>query len=313
MRERAVNGAPVLDARRVTGTVYGLTDAGRVRRANQDSLLAADLSAARGVALLLDAEASSDAASPRRCEIGRKGLLLMVADGMGGAAAGGYASRLAVDVVYGWLRRHWIEDAGHAPLLFAQRLREALEEANRQVRDAAAARPELKGMGTTATVAGVLDGLLFLAQVGDSRAYLVRAGTAMQVTRDQSYVQMLVDAGRLSAAEAARSEFASVILQALGPQPTVEVDLGFQQLERDDVLLLCSDGLTRLVDAAEIGSVVAGAGGVREACVELLRLASERGAPDNVTIVVVQFGGEGLPAAGSFGPVVLRQLSGLDA
>src|SRR6186997_1279296 len=107
-------------------------------------------------------------------------------------------------------------------------------------------------MGTTATIAGVLADTLYLAQVGDSRAYLVRKGSAQQITKDQSLMQKLIEAGELTEEEAAQSERRNIILQALGPEATVKVDLTYQRIRRGDVLLLCSDGLSGQITKNDI-------------------------------------------------------------
>jgi PPM family protein phosphatase len=140
-------------------------------------------------------------------------------------------------------------------------------------------------MGTTATAAGVLDGAAFVAQVGDSRGYLARDGVVTQLTRDQSLVQRLVDAGALTEEEAESSGHASVILQAVGVQPEVEVELVRQPLLPGDWLVLCSDGLHRVVPGEEIGRILTHGDGPGPACDELVRLANERGGPDNITVV----------------------------
>src|SRR5207245_4674508 len=105
--------------------------------------------------------------------------------------------------------------------------------------------PEVRGMGTTATAVGALGDHLFLSQVGDSRAYLIRNGAAVQLTRDQSLMQRLVEAGELTEEEAARSERRNIILQALGPDPSVKVDLTYQDVRKGDILVLCSDEIGR--------------------------------------------------------------------
>jgi protein phosphatase len=152
-------------------------------------------------------------------------------------------------------------------------------------------------MGTTATVAGVLDGKLFLAQVGDSRAYLVRGSTAFQITKDQSLMQRLVDAGELTEEEAAASTRRNIILQALGPDPKIRVDLTFQPLCRGDTLILCSDGLSGQVKREEIAELAGRHPDLEELGNVLVDLANGRGGPDNITVVVARFDGDGLPAA----------------
>jgi len=141
-------------------------------------------------------------------------------------------------------------------------------------------------------VAGVLDEYLFLAQIGDSRAYLVRAGRCTQLTRDQSFENYAVESGWMSAEEARQSVHRNTILQALGPEDSIDVDLTFQHLRRGDVLVLCSDGLFRVVHEEEIAA--AAGGDLNEVCAHLIETARSRGAPDNVTIVLARFAGNGL-------------------
>jgi len=178
---------------------------------------------------------------------------------------------------------------------FAYRLREAVEIANARIYEYARAHPENRGMGTTTTAAGCFDGSLFLTQIGDSRGYLIRLGRIVQITKDQSLMQRLVDAGELTDEEAAVSERRNIILQALGPDPTVKVDLTRQELRRGDVLVMCSDGLSGLVKSDDMLRIVTGATDLVGACKELIDLANERGGPDNITCIVARFGGDGLP------------------
>jgi protein phosphatase len=176
----------------------------------------------------------------------------------------------------------------------AYRLKEAVEVANGHIHAYAKAHPEVRGMGTTTTAVGVLGDHLFLAQVGDSRAYLVRQGKAHQLTKDQSLMQRLVEAGEITEEEAAHSESRNIILQALGPDPKVKVDLTYQELRKDDRLVLCSDGLSGQVSKEEIAEIVGGTTDLRAACDRLVALANERGGPDNITVVVARFDGDGL-------------------
>jgi hypothetical protein len=136
---------------------------------------------------------------------------------------------------------------------------------------------------------------LYLTQIGDSRGYLVRNGNAIQLTRDQSLMQRLVDAGELTEEEAEQSERRNIILQALGPDPRVKVDLSHQVLRRGDTLLICSDGLSGLVKREEIGGMVSAHPDLSSLCSALIDLANERGGPDNITVVAARFDGDGLP------------------
>ena len=149
-------------------------------------------------------------------------------------------------------------------------------------------------MGTTTTAAGVLADHLFLTQVGDSRAYLIRQGVATQITKDQSLMQRLVEAGELTEEEAAQSERRNIILQALGPDPKVKVDLTHQDLRRGDLLVLCSDGLSGLVKKEEIAEAIGQGADLPGAAERLIALANGRGGPDNITVVIARFDGDGL-------------------
>jgi PPM family protein phosphatase len=271
--------------------VGGRSDQGCTRSENQDDFIVADLAlaAADGVLLKTDGHVGIE-----QRELGPRGLLLVVADGMGGASAGGLASRLATMWIHQEIIDGWAAERSTAPDRFIGVLGAAVERANERIFKQASSDRELDGMGSTATVAGILDGYAYLAQVGDSRGYLVRSGTCTQLTRDQSMVQALVDAGTMTEEEAERSERRNVILQALGTRAHVDVDLTFQALRRGDVLVLCSDGLTRVVRADEIAAHVGGVPDPQLACDALVALANERGAPDNVTVVVAQVGGDGL-------------------
>ncbi|MGH7606443.1 MAG: Stp1/IreP family PP2C-type Ser/Thr phosphatase, partial [Gemmatimonadales bacterium] len=226
--------------------------------------------------------------------IGERGTLFVVADGMGGAAAGELASEMATDTIYAHLLKTWHAEDEATPQRFAYRLKEAVEVANASIHAHARAHPEVRGMGTTTTAAGVLADHLYLTQVGDSRAYLIRGGEAHQLTKDQSLMQRLVEAGELTEEEAAHSERRNIILQALGPDPKVKVDLTHQEVRRGDILVLCSDGLSGQVKKEEIARVVTAAADLSAACDELIALANARGGPDNITVVVARFDGDGL-------------------
>ena len=165
--------------------VFAKTDLGRTRDHNEDRFLVADLSRR---------EASLQPAV-RAHEVGERGSLFVVADGMGGAAAGELASQMATDSIYQQMVRAWGTEREVTAQRFAYRLKEAVEVANEQIHAYATTHPEVRGMGTTTTAVGVLADHFFLTQVGDSRAYLIRNGEAVQLTRDQSLMQRLVEAG----------------------------------------------------------------------------------------------------------------------
>jgi protein phosphatase len=273
--------------------VFGKTDLGRTRDHNEDTFLVADLST--GHANLKP--------EVRDHVIGPRGSLFMVADGMGGAAAGELASQMAVDLIHRHLTAVWATDPDVTEERFAYRMREAVERANQHIHNYAKEHVEVRGMGTTATVAGVFGTGLWLAQIGDSRGYLARDGEVIQLTKDQSLMQRLVDAGELTEEEAEQSERRNIILQALGPEPNIKVDLTAQQLRRGDMLVLCSDGLSGQVRTDDIARVVTDEPDLMSACKRLIDLANDAGGPDNITVIVARFDGDGLTPPGSTDPV----------
>ena len=268
--------------------VFGKTDLGKTRDHNEDCFLVADLTR----------EEASLQPSVRDHVVGQHGTIFVVADGMGGAAAGELASEMATETIYSQLVRAWGGEREVTPQRFAYRLKEAVEVANSRIHAHAKAHPAVRGMGTTTTAVGVLGDHVYLAQVGDSRAYLVRGGRAYQLTKDQSLMQRLVEAGELTEEEAAQSERRNIILQALGPDAKVKVDLTHQEIRRGDVLVLCSDGLSGQVKKEEIAEIVSAERDLQAACDRLIALANERGGPDNITVIIARFDGEGLRPAG---------------
>ena len=276
--------------------VFGRTDVGQVRDHNEDNFLVADLTkASRG---LMEAD--------RVQAVGARGTLLGVCDGMGGAAAGEVASQLAVDIIY---QRMLSGDPPSTHDEFAARLVAAIESAGTRIFAEAKADRSRRGMGTTSTVAALVDDHLFFGQVGDSRAYLLRGDRMVQVTRDQSLVNQLIEAGQLTEEEAETFEHNNIILQALGTADTVQVDLTFVELRRGDVLLVCSDGLSGMVRNDEIREVLRTFDDPLEACRELTDRANQAGGHDNVTVVVARFEGEGLstPSAADIAELKYRK------
>jgi protein phosphatase len=265
------------------------TDPGREREGNEDSAFVA-----ASVGVVLPGGGTVEVPEPGWVVLG-------VCDGMGGAAAGEVASRAAADVISAHLLS--AGEAGSDEDL-GRRLIDAVEEASRRVREAARADPRLDGMGTTATVCALRGADLLCAQVGDSRAYLLRDGRLTQLTRDQTLATLLVEQGQLRREDVPDFELRHVILQAVGTAPRVEVDLRAVHLARGDVLLLCSDGLSEPVSDASIREVLVGAGSADEAAEALVARANAAGGPDNVTCIVARIHGEGLPAPASETPAV---------
>ncbi|MEO5813691.1 MAG: Stp1/IreP family PP2C-type Ser/Thr phosphatase [Gemmatimonadaceae bacterium] len=279
MTPSASNGSVVVH-------VFGRTDVGRTREHNEDAFVVADLTTGNAT---LQPEV-------RTHEVGDRGSLFMVADGMGGAAAGEIASAMAIEVV---LREFTgALSAGSAPddESYATWLKQATAAANKEIHGYALEHPEFRGMGTTATIAAILADTLFLAQVGDSRAYLVRGDKALQITKDQSLMQKLIEAGEITEEEAEQSERRNIILQALGPEANIKVDLTSQRVRKGDTLIICSDGLSGQVRIDEIARVVSEEPDLMAVCKRLIDRANEAGGPDNITVIAARFEGDGLTA-----------------
>jgi serine/threonine protein phosphatase PrpC len=260
----------------VTVTAFGLTDPGRVRKNNEDAFL---------IAHLADAADGKAPAETATFEADEHAVILAVSDGMGGADAGEVASALVVQS----LREAMMSAQGDWDAV----TKTAVEKANRAVWDAAK-EPGKKGMGATVTAVCVHENQAHIAEVGDSRAYLVRNNKIRQVTRDQSFVQFLVDSGALKPEEAEKYPMKNVVLQAMGQNPDVQVALGRLELRRGDRLLLCSDGLSGMVKAEEMRDALERSKSIDDACRKLIDLANERGGEDNVTVVIAELTGDGL-------------------
>lgn len=276
------------DDHQVVVRVFALSDVGHTRDHNEDAFLVAELDGAQAVAFQQAAGKSYDLVA------GRHGLLFLVADGMGGAASGELASGMATEAILEAVNTRWNTLSELSAETFATVLRDATESANSRIHTHSREFPEHRGMGTTATLAGLLGDALYLAQVGDSRAYLVRNGRAIQITKDQSLMQRLVEAGELTQEEADNSERRNIILQALGPEAQVTVDLTHQRVRRGDTLIICSDGLSGLVRGDEIAALAGEERDVERLCHRLIALANERGGPDNITVIAARFEGDGL-------------------
>ncbi|HTM57152.1 MAG TPA: Stp1/IreP family PP2C-type Ser/Thr phosphatase [Candidatus Udaeobacter sp.] len=213
----------------------------------------------------------------------RYGQLLVVADGMGGSAAGEVASRTAIETVARRVRSH--EDA------LDQALPRALEAAHQAIHDMSREQPELAGMGTTCTAVLVRGNQVWFAHVGDSRAYLVRGGRIEQLTADHSLVAQLVQQRLMTAEQARVDPRRNVLTRSIGVGDHIDVDSGALEggLRKGDTLLLCSDGLHGLVDDQELAGIAAG--DPDAACAALIELARERGGHDNITVVLARFDG----------------------
>jgi serine/threonine protein phosphatase PrpC len=207
---------------------------------------------------------------------------------MGGAAAGEVASRLAARVVFEQLAR---SPSGADAAGFRDALSAAVVQAGEAIRRHATENPANEGMGTTCTVAAVRGGLLLIAQVGDSRAYLMRGGELRQLTTDQTWANEMLARGRVSPEQAAAMENGKAITQALGTSEAIEVEVIALELWQGDRILICSDGLSGMVPDSDLGRVLTTGAELEPASDELLRLALERGGRDNISFVLCEFGG----------------------
>ena len=238
---------------------WGLTDPGCVRKQNQDTFLIRQLD--------------------------RNSLLCVVCDGMGGAKSGNIASTLAADVFMQEVQRSWKSTVNSDKA--DQILRSAVKLANFTVFDQAQQFEEFAGMGTTMVAVLIRGSRVTTVNVGDSRAYLVNKDGIRQITTDHSVVQMMVDRGELTAEMAKHYPGKNLITRAIGTEPIVMCDIFHQEVARGDFLLLCSDGLSNMMDEQEILFEVVHGVKKDHCCQRLLDIAKNRGAPDNVTSVLV--------------------------
>ena len=245
----------------------GITDVGRKREANEDSF----------------AVVPEDS-------------LFVVADGMGGHAAGEVASRLAVTAISDFIastRRDteitWPFEYDMSMSIEGNRLRTAIRLANQRILDTISHKKDLEGMGTTLVGAMVSEGKACVGHVGDSRAYLIHQGEITQITSDHSWVNEQVKLGFLTRNDASRHPFRNVVTRALGSKEDVVVDLAEQPLERGDYLVLCSDGLNSMLEDEEIASIVMdNDGDIDAAARALVARANEKGGEDNVTVILIK-------------------------
>ena len=277
---------PPPDRPRLAVRSFGMTDVGRVRTSNEDQFLVATL-----VKSLQIQHTSLPQPATRRST--DRSYLFIVADGVGGSAAGEKASALAVTSVEDYVL--------HALKWFAQcpgrdddkvlsDFRTALGVAHDQMRSEAAEHPELHGMGTTLTLAYSLNDELFVAHVGDSRCYLFREGVLYRLTQDHTLVEEMIQRGVIKAEEAAEHRWRHVVTSTIGgTTPELRIDVHRLHLAAEDVVLLCSDGLTEMVSVDAMAALLAGRPEPEDACRELVRVANDAGGKDNVTVVMARF------------------------
>jgi protein phosphatase len=279
-----------MQSNRLQAKAFGLTDKGKVRSANEDQFLIAELTKAMRI--------WQTSLPEPHVQVGEeRAHLFLVADGMGGHRAGERASALAIVAIEQFMLNtfRWFfgSDNAEAERALSQ-FQSALTDADARIAEEAAEHPELSGMGTTVTMAFHLGPQLSILHVGDSRAYLYRNAELHQLTRDHTLVAEMLSSGALRPEEASHHRLRHVITNVVGgPEPGVSVEVHTSTVQAGDRLLLCSDGLTEVVAHDVIAATLRAEAGPEAAARRLLALAEGGGAPDNVTVVVVDFEGDG--------------------
>jgi protein phosphatase len=263
------------------------TDRGKVRENNEDHFLVARLAKSLEVC-------KSSLTATGTCRFSEEeGYLMVVADGMGGAAAGERASALAVTCLEEFVLdtvKWFLHLEGREQSVLFDELRKGLQRADRSIIERAQEDPRLVGMGTTLTMAYSIGTDLFVAHAGDSRAYLLHDGNLVQVTSDHTLAQILVEAGGLSPEQARHDKRRNIVTNVVGgPHEGVHSEIRRLSLADGDILLLCSDGLSDLVNDDDIAAILAGTTDPDEACNRLVQLALENGGRDNITAIVMRY------------------------
>ncbi|MCS6886092.1 MAG: Stp1/IreP family PP2C-type Ser/Thr phosphatase [Acidobacteriota bacterium] len=263
----------------VTTLVAGLSDIGKVRKSNEDNFLIADLG--NGRVYLIPQKITHKLEQNR--------LLLAVSDGVGGANFGEVASSMAVHSM-----RVELLKKNRLSLTPVEQLIRAVERANEIIWTEAQNNPARKGMAATITAALIDHDMAYVAEVGDSRGYLIHGGRIKQITTDQSLVGILQQRGLISNEQAKKAPARNIILQSLGYQANVKVAVTSIELTVGDYLLLCSDGLSNKLRDEEMHAIIMASENLEQACKDLISEANRRGGEDNITVVLARFEGSGL-------------------
>jgi len=281
-----------------TVEIHATSHIGRVRRGNEDNYLLLNIS---GLKTWMSSQDPGEfIIESQKFEIDESGVILAVSDGMGGALAGEVASQMAVETV----SQKFLEEdpeRTYSPNDFSEsligRLYNATLHANHLIHQQGRSDPQFNGMGATFTGVGITHDSVDLIQVGDSRAYLIRNNQIYQITKDQSLVQQLIDANQISPEEAETHTLKNVILQALGAQNEIYPVAARLAPQRDDILILCSDGLSNKINGTDMQRIVAAhADRLEMACAEMVKEANENGGEDNITVIVAKLVGGDLTA-----------------
>ncbi|MEO5860123.1 MAG: protein phosphatase 2C domain-containing protein [Pyrinomonadaceae bacterium] len=277
--------------------IHATSHVGRVRRGNEDNYLLLSITKSR--AWTSKQESGEFVIESQNFDVDDNGVILAVSDGMGGALAGEVASKMAVESVCEKLLHEDVEETLTPEAMdynLIAKLYNATVYANYLVHNQGRSDAQFQGMGATFTALGLTPKGIDIVQVGDSRAYLVRNEKIYQVTKDQSLVQQLIDAQQISAEEAESHTLKNVILQALGAQNEIYPVSARLTPCRNDVLLICSDGLSNKVSAASMQNhVSSNIEQLELACAGLVREANENGGEDNITVILARLLGDELP------------------
>lgn len=271
--------------------IYATTDVGRVRIVNEDNYLLLNL--ANSKSWTKSNGFNELFVQSRKFEIDENGIVLAVSDGCGGAGAGDIASTMAVESVSSMLTGETpnLDDSFYGGALI-EKLYDATLYANRLIHHQGRTVPEYSSMGCTLTATGITTDALDFIQVGDSRGYLVRKDKIYPITKDQTLVNQLIDSGQITPEEAETHPLKNIILQALGAQNEVYPDAVRLIPNRDDILLLCSDGLSNKLLADDLAEIIRNnLNDLENACKVLIQEANERGGEDNITAILARLSG----------------------
>lgn len=283
----------------LTLQIHATSHIGRVRRGNEDNYLMLNITRSKA---WTSAQADGEfVIESQKFEVDDNGIVLAVSDGMGGALAGEVASKMAVETVSEQVLANDLDETltpESQDHYLVSKLYNATVNANSLIHEQGRSDPQYQGMGATFTGMGVTPKAIDIVQVGDSRAYLIRNRRIYQITKDQSLVQQLIDAQQISPEEAETHTLKNVILQALGAQNEIYPVVARLSPAKNDVFLICSDGLSNKVSAASMQKIVVeNIVTLENACADLVREANENGGEDNITVILAKVAGDTLPDA----------------
>lgn len=287
------------DISAINVSLFGMSDTGRVRKNNEDNFVVCNLTTGE-VGLT---------PSVRNHRLGPRGSLFLVADGMGGEASGEVASQICTVTVPKRLYDNLKSLGTVSETNFVLLLREAIEFANQIIYQKAQSDPAYRGMGTTTTAAVLFGPYLFVAQVGDSRAYLMRNREITQLTRDQTFLNYLREIGAELPPDPQKDSRRSILTQAVGTSETLDVKVTYTKVRQGDCVLLCSDGLYNMVELPDVLATLNTEEPLANKCKVLVEKANAKGGTDNITVIISEFSGQGLPPADPVASVEFREFS----